>query len=188
MANTPAAGSDAAILMTETEMEETLTRLAKELCQRYTGAGEVALIGIQRRGVFIARRLAKLMADLKGAKEKGVLQGVLDINLYRDDWTSSKTRAVIGASSIDFDINGRAVVLVDDVLYTGRTIRAALEALADFGRPQKVELLALVDRGHRELPIHADYVGKTIQTSREDHVDVLMKELDGTDQVLIRRI
>lgn len=163
---------------------DTLDSLAGKLLNRPQGNDNLALVGIQRRGVFLASRLAGILSGKLGAP---IPQGVLDINLYRDDWTTLGPRAVVGVSNIPFDLAGRDLVLVDDVLFTGRTIRAALEALADFGRPRKVELMALVDRGHRELPIHADYVGLALDTERADTVDVLVSELDGKDAVYLRK-
>ena len=138
------------------------------------------LVGIQRRGVDLARRLAGLLEARSGAS---VPLGTLDINLYRDDWTTLEGKPQIGISHIPENPDGRVVLLVDDVLFSGRTVRAALEAILDYGRPRAVELAVLVDRGHRELPIHADYVGRQITTERSWHVDVLLKERDGEDMV-----
>ncbi len=165
-------------LLSDMAMKDVLASLASALLGRHGQAENLALIGIQRRGVHLAARLAALMESALG---KPVPMGSLDITLYRDDWTSKRVKAVIGETRIPFAVEGRTLVLVDDVLFTGRTVRAALEALADFGRPSNVELLVLVDRGHRELPIHADYAGLTVQTARGDRVDVLVKELDGRD-------
>lgn len=178
--------SFSARIMDGNELASALARLAGELLKRYADCRKLAVVGIQRRGVFLASRLKTLLDKELG---RNVPEGVLDINLYRDDWTTLGPRAVIGRSMLNFDVNDSELVLVDDVLFTGRTIRAALEALADFGRPRKVELLALVDRGHRELPIHADYIGKTIHTEHDERVDVMLSELDGRDEVLlIRRV
>ncbi len=167
-------------LMTAAAMNEALDALAEALLARHADATNLALVGVQRRGVTLAARLAALMEQRTG---ESVAMGTLDITLYRDDWTSKRVKAVIGETRIPFDVAGKILVLVDDVLFTGRTVRAALEALADFGRPGKVELLVLVDRGHRELPIHADYAGLTVKTRRADRVDVLVRELDGEDGV-----
>ena len=171
-------------IMDGNELVSTLARLAQELLKRHNNCRKLAIVGIQRRGVFLASRLKALLDKELGSK---VSEGGLDINLYRDDWTTLGPRAVVGRTMLDFDVNDSELVLVDDVLFTGRTIRAALEALADFGRPRKVELLVLVDRGHRELPIHADYIGKTIQTERDERVDVMLSELDGRDEILLIR-
>jgi len=171
-------------LMTAEVMHACLDRLARELLDRHGGCDALALIGIQRRGVTIASALAARMAATLG---RPVLTGSLDITLYRDDWTSQAPKPAVGETRIPFDVQGKTLVLVDDVLFTGRTIRAALEALADFGRPSKVELLVLVDRGGRELPIHPDYVGLTCETRREDRVDVLVTSFDGEDGVRLVR-
>lgn len=145
-------------------------------------AASVAIIGIHRRGALLARRLQPLLADLLHAE---VPLGDLDIGFYRDDVASRPQAPVVRASHIDFDLTGRTVVIVDDVLYTGRTVRAAIEALFDYGRPGRVQLAVLADRGHRELPIRPDYVGKNLPTSREEHVSVRVRELDGVDEVAI---
>lgn len=168
------------ILMSPETMQRTLERLAVALLERHGDCRNLALIGIQRRGVTMAQRLGALMAASLG---RPVDNGTLDITLYRDDWTTKTPKPAVLQTSIPFDVGGKNLVVIDDVLFTGRTIRAALEALADFGRPSKVELLVLVDRGHRELPIHADYVGLTVATKKSDRVDVLMQEHDGRDEV-----
>ena len=167
-------------LMSSAEMHACLDKLAGSLIERHGDCGNLALVGIQRRGVVIAAALRDRMAATLGSD---VLSGSLDITLYRDDWTSKTPKPAIGETRIRFDVEGKTLILVDDVLFTGRTIRAALEALADFGRPSKVELLVLVDRGHRELPIHPDYVGLSCKTERSDRVDVLVKSLDGEEGV-----
>ena len=170
------------VLLTAQELSATIEALADKLAARHGGASNLALVGIQRRGVDIAARIAALMEKKHGHK---VLFGTLDITLYRDDWTTLSQKPNVRKTHIPFDVAQKHLVLVDDVLYTGRTIRCALEALSDFGRPDKVELLVLVDRGHRELPIHADYVGLTVETGADDSVDVLMQERDGKDEVLL---
>ena len=170
-------------LMNHEDMTRTLERLAYQVLERHESAGNLLLVGIQRRGVDLARRLARILGERVG---HSIALGTLDINLYRDDWTSLAAMPALGASSIPLPLEGRQVVLVDDVLYTGRTVRAALEAILDYGRPARVELLVLVDRGHRELPIHADYVGRSVNTSRAEQVDVLLEERDGTDEVRLR--
>ncbi len=169
-------------LLNEQEMFETVRRLSEEILQRHSEPRNLVLIGIQRRGVDLAKRLKNLLDERLG---NPVPLGSLDINLYRDDWTSLRVQPRINETQIPFDLSGKEVILVDDVLFTGRTIRSALDAMLDFGRPRKVELLVLVDRGHRELPIHADYVGKTVTTGRGEHVDVYLKEKDGLDRVCL---
>ena len=167
-------------LLTHEDMARTLERLAYEVLERHHGADELLLVGIPRRGVDLARRLARILGERVG---RDIPLGTLDINLYRDDWTSLSAMPALGASSIPLPLEGRQVILVDDVLYTGRTVRAALEGILDYGRPNRVELLVLVDRGHRELPIHADYVGRSVNTSRAEQVNVLLEERDGVDEV-----
>ncbi|MDR3176192.1 MAG: bifunctional pyr operon transcriptional regulator/uracil phosphoribosyltransferase PyrR [Desulfovibrio sp.] len=167
-------------LMTAAELDECLSRLAADLAARHGSCENIALIGIQRRGALIAERLHSLMLSAPG---RDIPVGSLDITLYRDDWTAGAIKPVIRKTDIPFDVEGKNLILVDDVLFTGRTVRAAMEALADFGRPGRVELLALVDRGHRELPIHPDYVGVRLATDKNDRVDVLLSPLDGEDGV-----
>lgn len=168
------------LLLEEHEMTRMLERLASQIMERHADCGHVMLVGVERRGADLAHRLAGLLQE---RLEQPVLLGTLDINLYRDDWTSLEAQPHIGQSRIPASVDGRVIILVDDVLYTGRTIRAALEALLDYGRPRAVELLTLIDRGHRELPIHADYVGRAVNTSRQERVDVLLAERDGQDAV-----
>ena len=176
--------SQSEIIVSAEEMERTLERLAYEIMELDGQCEDVALLGIQRRGVNIAARLHKI---LKERLNCNLPLGELDINFYRDDWTSMGAKPVIGRTHIPFPLEDYKVLLVDDVLFTGRTIRSALEAVLDHGRPQRVQLLVLIDRGHRELPIHADFVGKIIQTQRQDHVDVLIKDVDGIDGVRLTR-
>jgi pyrimidine operon attenuation protein / uracil phosphoribosyltransferase len=170
------------ILLHPDEFRRTLERLAYEVIERHGQSRDLALIGIQRRGVELAKRLKAILEDRLGGT---IPLGSLDINLYRDDWTHMDNQPVIHKTQIPFDVQGREIILVDDVLFTGRTIRSALEAILDYGRPQRVELLVLVDRGHRELPIHADYIGKKVNTSQQERVDVLVHEQDGNDLVLL---
>ena len=170
------------VLATSEEMKRTLERLALELLERHGDCAQFVILGIQRRGVDIAGRLRELLESRLG---RTLPFGELDINFYRDDWTNMQSAPVIGRTLIPFSLEGCQVLLVDDVLFTGRTIRAALEAIIDHGRPSKVELLVLIDRGHRELPIQADYVGKHVATQREEHVDVLLAERDGKDEVIL---
>jgi pyrimidine operon attenuation protein/uracil phosphoribosyltransferase len=163
----------------------TLTRIAHEIVERNKGVDSVALVGIRTRGVYIARRLARTLKQITGDE---VPTGALDITLYRDDimGASAGIKPVVRKTEIPFSIDGRTIVLVDDVLYTGRTTRAALDALTDFGRPKSIQLVVLVDRGHRELPIKADYVGKNVPTSRQESVQVKLQELDGVDEVVLQ--
>jgi pyrimidine operon attenuation protein/uracil phosphoribosyltransferase len=162
-----------------------LTRIAHEIVERNRGVNNVALVGVRSRGVPLARRLAKSLQDIPGDQ---VPTGALDITLYRDDLMRHAVgpQPQVRRTEIPFSIDERMIILVDDVLYTGRTTRAALDALIDFGRPRAIQLVALVDRGHRELPIKADYVGKNIPTSRHESVQVRLHELDGADEVLLQ--
>ncbi len=172
------------LLLDSGEITRTLERLAYQIMEKHAGCENTMLVGIERRGADLARRLKRILAERAG---RDVPLGTLDINLYRDDWTSMEATPHVGPSFIPCDLTGASVVLVDDVLYTGRTIRSALEAILDYGRPASVELLVLIDRGHRELPIQANYVGRTINTSKEEHVDVLLEERDQTSEVRISR-
>jgi pyrimidine operon attenuation protein/uracil phosphoribosyltransferase len=170
------------IVLHEEDIQRALRRIAHEIAERNTGDRDVAIVGIHRRGAFLAQRLRGQLEQLVGAS---VPLGDLDIGFYRDDVASRPDAPVVHASHIDFDVTGRTVVIVDDVLYTGRTVRAAIEALFDYGRPERVQLAVLADRGHRELPIRPDYVGKNLPTSRAEHVHVRVAELDGVDEVTI---
>jgi pyrimidine operon attenuation protein / uracil phosphoribosyltransferase len=170
------------IVLCAGDVERVLTRVAHELAERNPDVPAPALVGIHRRGAFLARRLRSLLGELLGGE---VPLGDLDIGFYRDDLGSRPDAPVVHASHIDFDVSGRTVVIVDDVLFTGRTVRAAIDALFDYGRPARVQLAVLVDRGHRELPIRPDYVGKNLPTSRAEHVHVRLAELDGVDEVAI---
>ncbi len=169
-------------ILTEKAMARTLDRLASEIAERRGENENLAIIGIQRRGADLAERLKKLLDQSLGRR---IPLGKLDINLYRDDWTNLTRQPSINCTEIPFDIEDASIILVDDVLFSGRTVRAALEAVLDFGRPRRVELLVLVDRGHRELPIRADYVGKKIDTQDNQHVNVLVRERDGDDRVVL---
>ncbi|HUA75771.1 MAG TPA: bifunctional pyr operon transcriptional regulator/uracil phosphoribosyltransferase PyrR [Solirubrobacteraceae bacterium] len=170
------------VVLREGDIQRALTRIAHEIAERNSEQLDLALVGIHRRGTYLARRLHELLQDLLG---ESIPLGDLDIGFYRDDVASRPDAPVVHASHIDFDVNGRTVVIVDDVLYTGRTVRAAIEALFDYGRPERVQLAVLADRGHRELPIRPDYVGKNLPTSRSEHVHVRLSELDGIDEVAI---
>jgi len=165
-------------------MARTLSRIAHEILERHPDAKRLALVGVRSRGVPLARRLARLIEAAAGAAPA---VGALDISLYRDDFTSLAPQPITKGTDILFSIDGRTVVIVDDVLFTGRTVRAALDQLIDFGRPARIELAVLVDRGHRELPIRADYVGRTLATARDEAVQVLLREEDGRDEVVLVR-
>ena len=169
-------------LMDEAEIGRALTRIAHEILERNKGAQAVVLVGIAARGDDLARRLAEEVLRIEG---RPVPVGALDITFYRDDIGIRAEAPEVHETRIDFDINGRVVVLVDDVLFTGRTIRSALDALIDFGRPTAIQLAVLVDRGHRELPIRADYVGKNVPTRKDEDVRVALREVDGEDAVLV---
>jgi pyrimidine operon attenuation protein/uracil phosphoribosyltransferase len=164
------------------EIARALTRIAHEILERNAPDAVPALVGIHRRGALLGRRLHLLLEDLLDAE---VPLGDLDIGFYRDDVARRPDAPVLHASHIDFDITGLTVVIVDDVLFTGRTVRAAIEALFDYGRPERVQLAVLVDRGHRELPIRPDYIGKNLPTAREERVQVQLVEIDEVDQVLL---
>ena len=169
-------------LMSASEIERTLVRLAHEIVEKSNGSEGLALVGIKRRGVPLAERLAKLISTFE---KRPIDTGILDIQFYRDDLSTAGVRPVVTPGSIGFDVEGRDVVICDDVLYTGRTIRAALDALFDHGRPRRVQLCVLIDRGHRELPIEATYVGKTVPTSSREIIEVKFQEVDDTEQVLL---
>ena len=169
-------------LMSASEIERTLVRLAHEIVEKNDGAGNLGLVGIKRRGVPLAQRVAVLIEKIE---KSPVDTGVLDISFYRDDLTTSGPRPTVNKGDIGFDVNGRDIVLMDDVLYTGRTIRAALDALFDHGRPKSVQLLVLIDRGHRELPIQATFTGRSIPTSSREIIEVKLKEVDDDEQVLL---
>jgi pyrimidine operon attenuation protein/uracil phosphoribosyltransferase len=173
---------DQKVVLREEEVGRALTRIAHEILERNSADLAPALVGIHRRGALLANRLHTQLQELIGAQ---VPLGDLDIGFYRDDLGTRPDAPVLHASHIDFDPSVRTVVIVDDVLYTGRTVRAAIEALFDYGRPRRVQLAVLVDRGHRELPIRPDYVGKNLPTSRAEHVHVRLRELDGLDEVSI---
>lgn len=163
-------------------IDRSITRMAHEILEKNKGVEGLVLIGIQTRGVTLAQRLVAALRVIAGGE---VPLGILDINLYRDDLTHVAAQPIIHKTEINFDLEGKTVVLVDDVLYTGRTIRSALDALVDFGRPRRIELAVLIDRGHRELPIRADFVGKNIPTSDEERVHVHFMETDGKDEVVV---
>ena len=172
-------------IMTADEIRRATIRLSHEIVEKQAGTSGLLLIGIQRRGVPLARRIAEAIAENESVD---IEVGALDITFYRDDRSLVAQQPVVKGTDLPFGIDGRTIVLVDDVLYTGRTIRAAMDALVDFGRPQAIRLAVLVDRGHRELPIRADHVGKNVPTSREEIVRVHLEEIDGEDGVDIERV
>lgn len=165
-------------------MARTLRRMAEEIVELFAGVEDVVLVGIQRRGVQLSERIADLIEEREGVP---IPRGALDITLYRDDLQTIGPRPVVGKTELPWALDGKRVVIVDDVLYTGRTVRAALDELADFGRPARIALAVLVDRGGRELPIHADIVGKRLEVAPESQVDVRVAELDGEDSVVTVR-
>ncbi|HEY1806647.1 MAG TPA: bifunctional pyr operon transcriptional regulator/uracil phosphoribosyltransferase PyrR [Terracidiphilus sp.] len=169
-------------LMSASEIERTLVRLAHEIVEKSNGSEDLALVGIKRRGVPLAERLGKLISTIE---KRPVDTGVLDIQFYRDDLSTAGVRPLVTPGSIGCAVEGRDIVICDDVLYTGRTIRAALDALFDHGRPRRVQLAVLIDRGHRELPIEATYVGKFVPTSSREIIEVKFQEIDATEQVLL---
>ncbi|TEB17939.1 Bifunctional protein PyrR [Pelotomaculum sp. FP] len=163
-------------------IRRSLTRIAHEIIERNKGTGNLVLIGIRRRGVPLAERLAERIKDIEGSS---VPVGTLDITLYRDDLTTMAYQPLVRSTEVPFSVSGKTVVLVDDVIYTGRTIRAALDAVIDLGRPRVIQLAVLIDRGHRELPIRPDYVGKNVPTSRKEEALVKLNEIDGEERVII---
>lgn len=172
----------ARIVLDQVAIQRALTRIAHEILERNRTTEHLALVGIHTRGVYLSRRLAAKIAEGEGVTPPC---GEIDITLYRDDVGRSRARPEVRGTNIPFGVDNLRIVLVDDVLYTGRTVRAAIDALIDFGRPQNVQLAVLVDRGHRELPIRADYVGKNLPTARDEHVYVRLVERDGIDEVVI---
>lgn len=169
-------------IMDKNSLMRTLTRMAHEILEKNKGTKDLVIIGVRTRGAYLAQRLADLMEQIEGHKPP---VGLLDITLYRDDLSSIAQQPVVHKTEIDFDIQDKKVILVDDVLYTGRTVRAALDEIIDFGRPLFIQLAVLVDRGHRELPIRADYVGKNIPTSIRETVEVRLQESEGEDEVVV---
>lgn len=169
-------------LMSASEIDRTLVRLAHEILEKSEDLDKLAFIGIRRRGVPIATRLAAKIKDIEGLD---VPVGILDISLYRDDLSTIATQPVLNATEISFPVTGKDIILTDDVLYTGRTIRASLDALFDHGRPSRVQLLVLIDRGHRELPIEARFVGRKVQTTNDEIIEVKFREIDELEKVLL---
>ncbi len=172
-------------IMTAEEIRRAIVRISHEIVEKQAGTAGLALVGIQRRGVPLAHRIADAIEEHEGVR---VPVGALDITFYRDDLSLVAQQPIVKGTDLPFDLNGATVVLVDDVMYTGRTVRAAMDALVDFGRPQAIRLAVLIDRGHRELPIRADHVGKNVPTSREEVVKVHLHEVDGLDEVEIDRL
>ena len=171
----------AKVVLDEDDVRRTLVRIAHEIVEKNAGE-QVALVGIHRRGAHLANRLHQLVCDLL---EEEVPLGDIDIAFYRDDLSIRPSAPIVHATQLDFPVQGRTIVIVDDVLYTGRTVRAAIDVIFDYGRPARVQLAALVDRGHRELPIRPDYIGKNIPTSVQERVNVRVEEVDGVDEVTI---
>lgn len=169
-------------LMSASEIDRTLVRLAHEILEKTEDLDQLAFVGIRRRGVPLAQRLA---AKIEALENRKIPVGILDINLYRDDLSTVSNQPVVNSTDIPFPVKGRDIILTDDVLYTGRTIRAALDALFDHGRPARVQLLVLIDRGHRELPIAARYAGRHVQTTANEIIEVKFQEIDGMEKVLL---
>lgn len=169
-------------IMDKEAMKRALTRIAHEIVEKNKGTKDLAIIGIRNSGAYLAEKIAAYIEEIGKTK---VPVGILDITLYRDDLTTIAEQPLVHKTEIDFDITGKKIILVDDVLYTGRTIRCALDALIDFGRPRYIQLAVLIDRGHRELPIRADYIGKNVPTALKETVQVQLKEVDAKDEVVI---
>ncbi len=169
-------------ILSAEDISRVLQRLTHEILEKNEDPGEFVLIGIQTRGVYLAKRIQAAIKDIKNIE---IPLGVLDITLYRDDLTAIGPNPVVKETKINFDLNDKKVILIDDVLFTGRTVRAALDEIMDFGRPKSIQLLALIDRGHRELPVRADFVGKNIPTSRPESVEVKLREIDEKDEVAV---
>ncbi len=176
---------DKEIVMDEETMERALTRITHEILERNQGVKDLVLIGIRTGGVYLAERIRDKMEQIEGVQ---VPSGIIDITLYRDDFAAGLPRPLVGKTEIPFSLKDKKVILVDDVLYTGRTVRAAMDALIDFGRPQFIQLAVLIDRGHRELPIQADYVGKRILTAPLEGVAVTFRELEGQDRAVVQEM
>jgi len=175
-------GSNSVVLMDEAAVNRAITRISHEIIEKNSGLDNIAIIGIQRRGVSIAKKLRDCLESIEGIK---VPLGILDITFYRDDLSTLSAHPVVNGTHIPFDVNGTKIILVDDVLFTGRTIRSAIDNIFDFGRPACFQLAILIDRGHRQLPFRADYVGKNVPTSIKESIDVEFTDIDGNTQVLI---
>ena len=172
-------------IMTADDVRRAVVRISHEIVEKHGGTEHLVLVGVQRRGVPLARRIVEAIEQHEGAR---LPVGALDITFYRDDLSMVAHQPVVKGTDLPFDVNGQTIVIVDDVLYTGRTVRAAMDALMDFGRPSAIRLAVLVDRGHRELPIRADHVGKNVPTSRDEVIHAHMVEFDGVDEVVIDRL
>ena len=170
------------VVMDREVIDRSLTRIAYEILEKNKGTSNLVLVGIRTGGIYLAQRLQKIISGIEGAE---IPLGVLDITLYRDDISISKKKPSLGKTQIPFSLDDKKVILIDDVLFTGRTIRAAMDALIDFGRPKMIQLAVLIDRGHRELPIRADFVGKNIPSARDEEIKVRLIESDGIDEVII---
>lgn len=172
-------------IMDEKGISRALIRIAHEIIEKNKGVQNIALVGIKRRGVPLAKKIAEEIYSIENIRPD---VGILDITLYRDDLSSMDDQPVVNSTSIEFSIKDKTLILVDDVLYTGRTVRAALDALVDLGRPKSIQLAILIDRGHRELPIRADYVGKNVPTSKDEVISVCLEEIDGNNRVIISEL
>lgn len=172
-------------ILDEKGITRALTRIAHEILEKNRGTEDLCLIGVRTRGVYLAQRICRIISDIEKTETP---LGVVDITLYRDDLTIGTHQPTLRGTEIPFNVDGRKIVIVDDVLYTGRTVRAAIDAVMEFGRPKMVQLAVLIDRGHRELPIRADYVGKNVPTSRKESVNVSLIEEDGVDEVTVTEI
>lgn len=170
-------------ILTASEIEKALKRLSHQINEKNSGFNNLALVGIQTRGVILAKRLKGLLKNISRVEAP---LGILDITLYRDDLTAIGPNPEVKKTEINFDVNQKTIILIDDVLHTGRTIRAALDQIVDFGRPEKIQLLVLIDRGHRELPLKPDFVGKNLPTARSQSVEVRLKEIDSEDKVVLQ--
>jgi pyrimidine operon attenuation protein/uracil phosphoribosyltransferase len=171
-----------AVLMDANAISRALTRISHEILERNKGLSELVIIGIQRRGVPMAKRIAGILETIESVRPP---VGILDITFYRDDLSMLSAHPIVNGTDIPFDVNDKTIVLVDDVLYTGRTVRASIEALFDMGRPASIQLAIMVDRGHRQLPVRADYVGKNVPTSNSESIRVELSEVDGADRVVL---
>jgi len=173
------------IILDAADINRIIIRISHEILEKHKGADNLTMIGIHTRGVYLAKRIQSTINGIEGVL---IPTGDMDITLYRDDWTRISHNPIVQATDITFSVDGKQIILIDDVLFTGRTIRAAMDAIIDFGRPDRIELAVLVDRGHRELPIQANYVGKFIETRLSETVNVLLTEHDGKDQVVIAKV
>ena len=172
------------VILDAKDIDRILYRISHEILEAHRNVKNLSLIGIQTRGVYLAKRIQAKIIEIESIK---IPTGNIDITLYRDDWTRISHHPVVQTTEIDFSIDGKHIILVDDVLFTGRTTRAAMDAIIDFGRPDRIELCVLIDRGHRELPIQADYIGKSMTTKHQYMVNVLLAEHDNSDEVVINR-